>query len=278
MATERRPWPRPSRRSNNAPPYSKPSLKATSLRPTRGKPPNSCGCQPTDLLLSLPPKFPPSVATRLSRGEQTLRDTGLTSTWRLLPDIEIGVVALPGPAAQLDRLADALSACATGRVGISPPYTDLRATPQALTLARIALSSTMADRGVTAFDRNLLAAAAVGAPDVMNHLSQTALSGLDELPDKERVILLDTFEAWLDNSGSAQAAAETLYVHRNTVHHRLRKLEQHTGQDLSDPRSVALLTLAFENQRRQGHDRASEPAHVASSETRTGSDPGAGTK
>jgi hypothetical protein len=190
----------------------------------------------------------------LSRGEQTLRAAGLTSTWRLLPDIEIGVVSLPGPAAQLDRLAEALSACATGRVGVSPPYTNLRATPQALTLARIALTSTLNRRGVTVFDQNLLAAAAVGAPDVMSHLSQTALAGLADLPDKERAILLDTFAAWLDNNGSAQAAAEQLYVHRNTIRHRLRKLEQHTGQDLNSPRSVALLTLAFESQRRQGRD------------------------
>src|ERR1700722_5164425 len=96
----------------------------------------------------------------LSRGEQALRDVGLTSAWRLLPDIEIGVVSLPGQAAQLDRLADALSASASGRVCVSPPYSDLRAPPQALVLARIALARTLPQRGVTVFDRNLLAAAA----------------------------------------------------------------------------------------------------------------------
>src|SRR6202167_2663610 len=120
-------------------------------------------------LLRLPPNGPLVVVAAevpemgrhaLSRGEQALRDVGLTSAWRLLPDIEIGVVSLPGPAAQLDRLADALSVCATGRVGVSPSYTDLRATPQALTLARIALTSTLPHRGVTVFDRNLLSAAA----------------------------------------------------------------------------------------------------------------------
>jgi hypothetical protein len=187
----------------------------------------------------------------LARGEQTLRDAGLTSTWRLLPDIEVGVVSLPGPAAQLDRLTDALSSCATGRVGVSPPYTDLRTTPQALTMARIALTSTLATRGVTVFDRDLLAVAAVSAPDVMNLLAQTVLAGLAGLPEKERSTLLETFEAWLDSNGSAQAAAEHLYVHRNTIHHRLRKLERSTGQDLTNPRAVALLTLAFEIERRQ---------------------------
>jgi DNA-binding PucR family transcriptional regulator len=121
-------------------------------------------------------------------------------------------------------------------------------------MARIALTSTLPHCGVTVFDRDLLAAAAVGAPEVMNHLAKTTLAGLARLPDKERALLLETFEAWLDNNGSAQAAAEQLYVHCNTIHHRLRKLEQHTGQDLANPRSASLLTLAFEIERRQRHD------------------------
>jgi DNA-binding PucR family transcriptional regulator len=155
-------------------------------------------------------------------------------------------------------------------VGVSPPYTDLRATPQALTLARIALTSTLPHRGVSVFDRNLLAAAAVGAPDVMNHLAQTALAGLAGLPDKERAILLETFAAWLDNNGSAQAAAEQLYVHRNTIHHRLRKLEQHTGQDLANPRSAALITLAFEIERRQRHDSTEDGVDRPNSQSHAG--------
>jgi DNA-binding PucR family transcriptional regulator len=121
---------------------------------------------------------------------------------------------------------------------------------------------------VTVFDRNLLAAAAVSAPEVMNHLSQTALAGLADLPDKERAILLETFEAWLDNNGSAQAAANQLYVHRNTIHQRLRKLEQHTGQDLANPRSAALLTLAFEIERRHNHEAGAEGADRPNSDTR----------
>jgi PucR C-terminal helix-turn-helix domain/GGDEF-like domain len=230
-------------------------------------------------LLRLPPNGPlvvvaaevPAIGRHaLLRAEQALRDVGLTSAWRLLPDVEIGVVSLPGPAAQLDRLADALSTCASGRVGVSPPYSDLRTTPQALVLARIALTSTLPQRGVTVFDRDLLAAAAVGAPDVMNHLAQTALAGLAALPDKERASLLETFEAWLDSNGSAQAAAERLYVHRNTIHHRLRKLEQLTGHDLANPRSATLLTLAFEIERRQRHGTTEGSFSRPRSDTHTG--------
>ncbi len=210
-------------------------------------------------LLGLPPNVPlvvvaaevPAVARHaLNRAERALRGIGLISTWRLLPSFEIGVVSLPDPTTQMDRLAEALASCATGRVGISPPYEDLRSTPQALTLAHIALAGTVGECGVSVFDSNLLGVAAVSAPDVMNRLAATALGGLAHLSEKDRALLLETFGAWLDNAGSAQAAADSLFVHRNTVHHRLRRLEDSTGFNLSDPRSTAVLALAYEIERR----------------------------
>jgi sugar diacid utilization regulator len=115
----------------------------------------------------------------------------------------------------------------------------------------MALSSSIAGNRVTIFDRHLLDVAAVSAPEFMERLAKVALAGLDSIPNKERVLLLETFGAWLENGGSAQKASEQLFVHRNTVHQRLRKLEMYTGQDLGDPRSAALITLAFEIDRRQ---------------------------
>ncbi|MGC1237794.1 MAG: hypothetical protein WA860_03280, partial [Acidimicrobiales bacterium] len=113
----------------------------------------------------------------LPRIEHILRvDVGLSSTWRLLPDIEVGVVSLPNPTALLDELADALSTCAVGRVGVSPPFSDLREMPSALTLARMALSSSLGN-GVTIFDQHLLEVAAVSAPDFMERLAKVALAG-----------------------------------------------------------------------------------------------------
>jgi hypothetical protein len=212
-------------------------------------------------LLRLPQNLPlvvvagevPAIGCHaLPRVEHVLRDdAGLFSTWRLLPDLEVGVVSIPNLASQLDRLAEALSTCAVGRVGISPPFTDLRDTPQALTLAQMALSSSLIEDGVTIFDRHLLGIASVSAPDFMEHLANVALAGLSLVPKKERATLLETLGVWLDNGGSAQKASEKLFVHRNTVHQRLRKLETHTGQKLANPRSAALLTLAFEIDRRQ---------------------------
>jgi hypothetical protein len=210
-------------------------------------------------LLRLPQNVPLAVVAgevpapgrhALPRAEHNLRENGLFSFWRLLPDIEVGLVALPN-ASQLDRLAEILSTCAVGRVGVSPAFTDLRSAPQALTLARMALSSGTLDVRVTVFDRNLLGIASVSAPDLMEHLANVALGGLDPISEKERDTLLETLGVWLDQGGSVQKASERLFVHRNTVHQRLRKLEKYTGQSLGDPRSAALLILAYEIDRRR---------------------------
>jgi DNA-binding PucR family transcriptional regulator len=70
------------------------------------------------------------------------------------------------------------------------------------------------------------------------------LDGFRDLPDDDRKILFDTFRAWLDNDSSVRATAQQLAVHPNTVRHRLRRIENHTGRSLSRPRDVAELCLA----------------------------------
>jgi DNA-binding PucR family transcriptional regulator len=179
---------------------------------------------------------------------------GIASAWRLLHDVEIGVACLPKPQVQLDKLAAALSTCGTGRVGISPPYEDLRATAQALRLARIALHSAFDRQKVAIFDRDPLAIAAASAPDVMRRLAHNTLATLDGISTSERELLLTTFGVWLDNGGSADQAAKLLFCHANTVRHRLRRLEDRTGRSLTDPRWIAELSLAFEIDRRIAAD------------------------
>lgn len=183
----------------------------------------------------------------LTRGmEEGLQRQSITSAWRLLPDVEIGLASLPRPADQLDVLIDALASGSVGRVGISPLFDDLTGTAQALRLARIALRGAAHPGKVVVFGRDSLSVAAASAPDVMARLSHAILAGLDAMSPEDRAILLDTFGAWLDHSGSADEAARRLYVHPNTVRYRLRRLEERTGRTLSDPRHVAELSLAFE--------------------------------
>lgn len=183
----------------------------------------------------------------LTRGmEEGLQRQSITSAWRLMHDVEIGLASLPRPADQLDVLVDALASGSVGRVGISPMFDDLTGTAQALRLARVALRGAASPGKVVVFGRDSLSVAAASAPDVMARLSRAILAGLDAMPAEDRAILLDTFGAWLDHGGSADEAARRLYVHPNTVRYRLRRLEERTGRTLSDPRHIAELSLAFE--------------------------------
>lgn len=183
----------------------------------------------------------------LTRGmAEGLQRQSITSAWRLLHDVEIGLASLPRPADQLDVLIDALASGSVGRVGVSPLFEDLTGTAQALRLARIALRGAASPGKVVVFGRDPLSVAAASAPDVMARLSRAILAGLDAMSTEDRAILLDTFGAWLDHGGSADEAARRLYVHPNTVRYRLRRLEERTGRTLSDPRHIAELSLAFE--------------------------------
>ena len=178
--------------------------------------------------------------------EHGLGGLGIDSAWRLMHDVEIGVASLPRPHEQLDRLVTALAAGGGGRIGVSPPYDDLRLTSQALRLTRIAMRGALERRQVVVFGRDPLSAAAASAPDIMPGVARSVLGGLDGLPLEDRALLLDTFGVWLECDGSASEAAKRLFVHPNTVRYRLKRLEERTGRSLSNPRAVAELSLAYE--------------------------------
>ena len=100
------------------------------------------------------------------------------------------------------------------------------------------------------FDGSILATAAVAAPEDMVNSIGDVLKRFDDLPDNERETLCETFRVWQDNDASVSGAAEVLICHPNTVRHRLRRIEKHTGRSLSRPKDVAELCLAFEVHRR----------------------------
>lgn len=57
--------------------------------------------------------------------------------------------------------------------------------------------------------------------------------------------LLRTAHAYLDHAGSAQQAAAALNIHRQTLYHRLAKIERITGLDLADGRDRLRLHLGI---------------------------------
>jgi hypothetical protein len=185
--------------------------------------------------------------------ENKLSARDMRSAWRLLPDLQVGIVHLRGPAPPdtLGILAEVLHQAASTRVGISPPFDDLSETSGALRFARLAVTGKpSAESLVTAFDDTPLAVAAVSAPEIMAKIKSSVLGRLSELPQTEHAILLDTFDAWLQAGGSANDTAAKIFCHPNTVRHRLRRIEELTGRSLSRPRDIAELCLAFEVEQR----------------------------
>ena len=187
----------------------------------------------------------PTIENQLS-----IRD--IRSAWRLLADLQVGIVHLRGPSTQtLGTLVEVLRHAATARVGISPPFHELAETSDALRFARLAVAGKpLPDSLVAVFDETPLAVAAVSAPEVMAKIRGSILGSLIALPAEERTVLLDTFQAWLEAGGSANDTAAKIYCHPNTVRHRLHRIEELTGRSLSRPTDLAELCLAFEVERR----------------------------
>jgi PucR-like helix-turn-helix protein/diguanylate cyclase with GGDEF domain len=203
--------------------------------------------------LGLPERGPYTVVAAVagSPGEEPLADTEaalgqaqIASAWRLLPDQQIGLVALATPEAESTSLR--ILRRARARVGVSPLFHSLRDTPQALRFARLALAGLPGTGpGVTRFDDNPLAMLVAAAPAEAAHLVEVVLGPLLGLPAPERARLLNTLEHWFAAAGSAATAAETLFVHPNTVRYRLHRIEELTGRSLSDPRTAADLGAAL---------------------------------
>jgi sugar diacid utilization regulator len=182
--------------------------------------------------------------------ESKLRSLDIFSAWRLLPDLQVGIVHINSDH-KLDTVVALVSRMTTARVGVSATFGDLRDTRRALHVARVMLRGpTDSTSSVAVFDGSILATAAVSAPEAMIQTVGAALNGFGDLADDDREMLFETFRVWQDNDASVRSAAEVLICHPNTVRHRLRRIEKRTGRSLSRPRDVAELCLAFEVHRR----------------------------
>lgn len=182
----------------------------------------------------------------LARVEPRLAALDVASAWRLRPGVEIGLLSC-GRDARIEPALAVVTELARTRVGVSPAFATLDAAPNALRLARIALASLPSTEvAVRQFDDTPLGILAAADPESSIRIARVVLGPVLDLPADERDTLLGTLDGWLDALGSANEAGRTLYVHPNTVRHRLRRIEQHTGRSLDDPRAVAELAVALQ--------------------------------
>src|ERR1700722_13240533 len=182
--------------------------------------------------------------------ESKLRSLDIFSVWRLLPNVQVGIVHVKSTE-KLDRVIGLLSRTTTARGGVSAAFGGLRYTPKAVHVATMMLRGpTDSSSSVAVFDGSILATAAVSAPQVMVQTVGAVLDGFGDLPHEEREMLFETFRVWQDNDASVGGAAAVLTCPPNTVRHRLHRIEERTGRSLSRPRDVAELCLAFEVRRR----------------------------
>lgn len=162
------------------------------------------------------------------------RIVGLGSTRRnpssVLPDGAVAVVDGDVPRTELtDSLADV-------RLGI-----DI-----ALRMGRTGVVS------VRSLSLDLLLAR---APRVALDLRQRVIDPLGAQPGRSRGDLLTTVATYLELCRDRRQAAERLYIHPNTLDHRLRRVRELTRLNLDDPEDLAMMVLALKQSRRASPNR-----------------------
>src|SRR5258705_82751 len=175
----------------------------------------------------------------------TEADRGNGSAWRLLPDLHVGIVSLR-TADTLQPMVDMVRPVVATRVGVSPVYEGLEKTAQAMHLARIAMASIApGDPQLCVFDDAPVPALIASAPTTSYRVMNNVLGPLLDTAAEERDLLLETLETYF-TAGSIAEAAKRLFCHRNTVRHRLRRIEQLTGRSVDDPSGAVELYIAIQ--------------------------------
>jgi len=178
--------------------------------------------------------------------EQALRAQGVPSVWSMTLLEQIGIVSL-GTIDRTGLVREVMAQCATGRVGVSSVYNQLGHTPLAARLAHVALASLPpGTHNVSTYGDRPLETLVASAPETARDMAESVLGGLLKLPTEDQQTLLDTIEVWCDAGGNINRTAELLYCHRNTVRHRLDRIEALTGRAMSEPRGITETLIAVQ--------------------------------
>ncbi|MFI1235089.1 PucR family transcriptional regulator [Nocardia salmonicida] len=186
------------------------------------------------------------IARPLDGIEKLLQSKYVHSMWLTELDAQIGLLSFTAPGSRR-WLPELLGEVAVGRIGISRPFAD---PTHAGTGSREAeLARRCGDPGTNSVNSYGCAAIPlllVQAPHPGREFAERILGPILELPEpNERRTLLDTLAMWFDCNGSSTQVASRLHYHRNTIHHRLRRIQELTGRSCADPAQASELFMAI---------------------------------
>ena len=162
----------------------------------------------------------------------------------LVGEASTAVVLVAGGTGDVDEAVSVLAAgLPDAPVVVGPAVPELLAAAASVTEAVAGLAAvagwTAAPRPVRAAE--LLAERAVlGDASARRRLLEEVYLPLQASPD-----LLATAGAYLEGGGSVEGTGRVLFLHPNTVRHRLKRLRELTGRDLTDPRDGLAVRIAL---------------------------------
>jgi purine catabolism regulator len=170
----------------------------------------------------------------------TLADEGIANM--LLQRGELLFVLLSGTEPLATRVAELLPD--TARAGASESFVDRALIPKAIQQAKWALGSTTAERRFAHHDE---AASLIGprSPAEARVLVEDVLGSLLAYDAEHGTELVDSLRAFFQFDRSWKKAADGLFIHKQTLVYRIRRVEQLTGRKLSNTADLAEFWLAL---------------------------------
>ncbi|MFE3445662.1 PucR family transcriptional regulator [Nocardia sp. NPDC059180] len=175
-------------------------------------------------------------------GDFRLDACGVTTLRTVVADGPVTLFAARSP----DQLDNALR-CVRSRAGASKPFDDLAAAPVALDQARLAFRCLGPDDiGIHRYASSPARALIAAQPELATDVLSETITAFDRLRPDDADDLVRTVSTWFELGGSTAAVGQRLHLHRNTVLHRLKRVERLTGVALAVPADAALLYLALQ--------------------------------
>jgi hypothetical protein len=81
--------------------------------------------------------------------------------------------------------------------------------------------------------------------EALTDMARRTVAPLIDYDARRHARLVETLRTWLDHHWAVQPTAEALFIHRNTLQKRLRRIETLLGVDLQDPDDIMELYLGL---------------------------------